>query len=110
MKTATKMAVAISPAGSVELIDLSSGSLEKLQTAVGGWVQAIELSNELTLWCNEEGKMNGLEFNPFAQHLWCQAFGAGTDYIVGTVVLTGGTDDEGDTIGITEEQILSLFK
>jgi hypothetical protein len=110
MKTATKMAVAISPAGSVELIDLSSGSLEKLQTAVGGWVQAIELSNELTLWCNEEGKMIGLEHNPLAQHLWDRAFGAGTDYIVGTVVLTGGTDDEGDTIGITEEQILSLFK
>ena len=110
MKTATKMAMVISPAGHIELIDLSSGSLEKMQAAVGGWVQAIELSNELMMWCNEEGKMNGLEHNPFAQHLWDRAFGAGTDYIVGTVVITGGSDDEGDTIGLTEEQALSLFQ
>lgn len=79
-------------------------SLSKLQEAVGGWVQAIDLSDTLSLWCNEEGKLVGLPHNPFAQILWDEAFGAHTDYIVGDVVFTGGTDDEGYTLGISDEQ------
>lgn len=82
--------------------ELESLSLTALQTAVGGWVQAIDLSPEVSLWCNEEGKLVGLPHNPHAQILWDEAFGAGTDFIVGDVVFTGTPDSEGETQGLSE--------
>lgn len=100
-----KQALMITPEGEVSTIDIATDALEKLQGAVGGWVQAVSLDSELTLWCNEEGKMIGLEHNPLAQFMWDRAFGAGTDFIVGTVVITGGTDNDGETIGLTDDQI-----
>ncbi len=89
-------------------MDISSNTLEQMQAAVGGYVQAVDIAPDITLWCNEEGKMMSLEHNLFAQLLWDRAFGAGTDYIVGTVVITGGVDDEGETTGLSLEQVASL--
>lgn len=99
-----KKALAITTIGEVKILDLTDKALEQLQEAVGGWVQAIDLSDEMSLWCNEEGKMNNLPHNPFGQAFWEMAYGR-TDYIVGNVVLTGGVDDEGETIGLTDYQI-----
>lgn len=90
--------------------DLSIDSLQILQTAVNGWVQAVNLANDLSMWCNEEGKIHGLAHNPFAQFMWDKAYGAHTDYIVGDIVLTGGTDDEGETLGLTDEQVAIIKK
>lgn len=97
-------AIRITTQGEVSTLDMTTDSLQTLQTAVGGWVQAIDLSADMTVWCNEEGKLIGLPHNPYAQHLWDQAFGAQTDYLVGDIVLTGGTDEEGMTLGLTAEQ------
>lgn len=97
-----KLAIKISTAGVVTELDLTDNSLRTLQDGVGGWIQAIDLSDDLTLWCNEEGKLHNLPHNPFAQVIWDQTFGPGTDYIVGDVVFTGGTDDEGETLGLSE--------
>jgi hypothetical protein len=88
----------------VEVIDLSDDTLTKLQDAVGGWVQAVDLTEDVTLWCNEEGKMNGLPFNAIATSLWIDKFGE-TDIIVGDVVLTGGADDEGELLTLTAEAL-----
>jgi len=101
----TKTALQVTTTGEVTELDLSSDSLNKLQTAVGGWVQAIDLSSDLSMWCNEEGKLTGLPHNPYAQYMWDKVFGAHTDYLVGDIVLTGGTDSEGETIGLTQEQV-----
>lgn len=101
-------ALRVTTAGVIQTLDLSENSLQVLQTGVGGWVQAIDLTTSMTLWCNEEGKLNGLPHNPFAQKLWDVAFGADTDYIVGDVVFTGTPDEEGYTTGISEldEQVI----
>ena len=99
-----KKAIYIPTLGSMEIIDLEFDSLLKLQRSVGGWVQAIDLSETMSLWCNEEGKMLQLSHNPFGQALWEKSYGR-TDYIVGDIVITGGVDDEGDTISLTDEQI-----
>ena len=99
-----KTAIQIKADGTVTALDITADSLQTLQTAVGGWVQAIDLATDMTMWCNEEGKLVGLPHNPYAQHLWDKAFGAQTDYIVGDIVLTGGTDEEGYTLGLTAEQ------
>jgi hypothetical protein len=66
------------------------------------------------MWCNEEGKMMSLPHNPFGQAFWETAFPVSefgrTDYIVGDIVLTGGADDEGDTLGLTTEEIELLLQ
>ena len=53
--------------------------------------------------------MISLPHNPFGQALWEKSYGR-TDYIVGDVVITGGVDDEGETISLTDEQIISITK
>jgi hypothetical protein len=109
-----KKALAITTLGEATIIDLNEGSLEKLQTAVGGYVQAIDLCEGVTMWCNEEGKMMSLPHNPFGQAFWETAFPVSefgrTDYIVGDIVLTGGADDEGDTLGLTSDEIEALLE
>ena len=109
-----KKALAITTLGEATIIDLNEGSLEKLQKAVGGYVQAIDLCEGLTMWCNEEGKMMSLPHNPFGQAFWETAFPVSefgrTDYIVGDIVLTGGADNEGDTLGLSSDEIEALLE
>ena len=95
-------AIRVTTNGNLEEWDISENTLSKMQEAVGGYVQAIDLSPTLTMWCNEEGKLQNLARNFTAQVLWDARFGSGTDLIVGDVVFTGGTDDEGATLGLDE--------
>jgi hypothetical protein len=94
-----KTALRINTDFTTEILDLEDDTLKKLQGAVGGWVQAIDLQENLTLWCNEEGKLIGLTPNVIGTHLWEKSFGM-TDVIMGDVVFTGGTDDEGENLGL----------
>lgn len=82
-----------------------------LSTAVAGWIQAVPLADDLegiTLWVNEEGKLNNLPYNPLATILWEMSYGF-TDVICGTAVLTGGSDDEGETLPLTDEQVAKIL-
>ena len=94
-----KPALRINTDFTTEILDLEDDSLKKLQGAVGGWVQAVDLRDDLTLWCNEEGKLIGLTPNVIGTHLYEKNFGM-VDVIMGDVVFTGGTDDEGDNLGL----------
>jgi hypothetical protein len=100
-----KRSIRITTAGEVTELDLSTETLAQLQEAVGGLVQAIDLTERLTLWLNEEGKLLEQAHNPYAQYFWDKMFGAYTDYMVGDVVFTGGTDEQGATLGLTDEQV-----
>lgn len=99
--------------GNLEYHEVSSeGEYDFLSGAVGGWIQAVTLSydenlGDLVLWCNEEGKLTGLPVNHAATRLWELYFGK-TDVIVGDVVLTGGSDDEGDTLALSEQRNFQL--
>jgi hypothetical protein len=96
MKTALRINVDFT----TEILDLEVDSLTQLQEAVGGLIQAVDLYDNLTLWCNEEGKLiNGMQPNVIGTHMWEKSFGA-TDVIMGDVVFTGGTDDEGDNLAL----------
>jgi hypothetical protein len=95
MKTALRINIDFT----TEILDLEDDSLKKLQGAVGGWVQAVDLQDNLTLWCNEEGKLIGLTPNVIGTHMFEKSFGM-TDVIMGDVVFTGGTDDEGDNLSL----------
>lgn len=91
--------------GATQLTELPQDDIRVLSALVGGTFQCVPIAAGISLWLNEEGKGLGLPWNQHAQILWDRTFGAGTDYIVGPAVLTSGADDEGDTLGITDEQI-----
>jgi hypothetical protein len=88
-------------------LDAPEGALDILQKAVDGYVQAIDLTPTMTMWCNEEGKLDGLPNNAIATAIFQEKFGA-VDIIVGNAVITGGVDDEGETIGLTAKQVERL--
>ena len=103
------LAITLDTEGNAKEIQLSENEsqLSKLQEAVGGMVQAVDFTADLTLWCNEEGKLYGLPINPMATFLWEKSFGL-TDFICGNVIFTGGTGEEGETLGLNEETAKEL--
>jgi hypothetical protein len=103
-----KTALRINTDFTTEILDLETDSLTQLQEAVGGLVQAADLRDDLTLWCNEEGKLiNGMLANVIGTHMWEKSFGM-TDIIMGDIVFTGGTDDEGDNLALPNPWLVQL--
>jgi hypothetical protein len=83
-------------------LDAPEGSLKVLQTAVGGYIECVEISRWLNIWVNEEFLFNE-EFKP--NPLGC-ALTKGI--ILGPIVLTGGVDSEGETLALPDQKIQSL--
>ena len=82
-------------------------SLKVMQGVVGGLIQPIDFgftADTMTMWVNEEGKLMDLPINQFGTLFYQRYFGA-SDIIVGDIVFTGGTDDEGYTLGLDAKQI-----
>lgn len=73
--------------------------LESLQSGVGGWIEGIDLGNGAMMYCNEEGKCNGLPANLVATRLYENAFGKGIDIVVGDVVIVGYISPSGENDG-----------
>lgn len=91
----------IKATGEVELIAYNKeNSYKTIKNAVAGLIQPIDLEPTITLWLNEEGKLDKLPYNHKATALWVYYFDF-TDYISGDVFITGGTDENGDTLGIS---------
>jgi hypothetical protein len=80
-------------------------TLTDLQAAVGGLIERVEIGHGIDLWVNEEGKFEDSGENRVATlfakpgtHIFTG------DYIAGDVAFTGGCDDEGETLGLNDEQ------
>lgn len=85
--------------------------LEHLQSVTEGWVQALDTPPGLTFWCNDDGKIIGQPLNLVATMLWW-AFDervAGLDYLAGPVVITGGVDEEGETLSIPDSLLRVVY-
>lgn len=104
-------AVSVSYDGFVEVNNFDPArSYELISGAVEGWIEATPIvfdGNQYTMWVNEEGKINGLPLNVAATALW-QASNGDSDWIVGNAYITGGVDDEGESLGIPGDQACAL--
>lgn len=83
-----------------------TSELQALREAVRGDIEFVRMPGDMSMFCNENGKINGLELNPRATKL------SGLfphDVIVGPVVIMGEVDDQGETLGLTDEQLDRLF-
>jgi hypothetical protein len=117
----TKLAIFIPAVGVPSVVNLLNpdygDELGNLQFAVEGFVQAVSLAQDLeglVLWSNEEAKLvAGMAFNPLATQIWQESFQGypwgGDDYILGNAVLTLEADDEGETVGMTEDLAMAFI-
>ena len=104
-----EQAVIIKTDGTKSVVEFdSTTSYDTLSKAVGGWIECVTLRDELDMWVNEEGKLIGLPQNPIATALFADSFGT-SDVIMGDVIITCGTDQEGETLGLGEAQIEYLM-
>jgi len=61
------------------------------------------------MWVNEEGKLSDDPIqNPTGTALWVDNYGE-TDVIIGDIIFTSGTDANGHTLGLSDEQLNSLL-
>ena len=101
-------AVIIRTDGKKEVVEFEIGkSYNLISTAVGGMIECISLTNVIgqpDMWINENGKFSGLDQNPYATALWVDIYST-TDVIMGDVIITGGADEEGETLGLSDEQV-----
>lgn len=70
-----------------------TGTLKEMQEIVGGYIEAVSYGG-YTLWCNEEGIMEGLPFNRYV----------GPHAIVGTFFVSR-EDNEGEMITLNRKDI-----
>jgi hypothetical protein len=104
-----EIALIIRTNGTKEVTLFNEGTfLELAQKTVGGWIQLVRLGDRGDLYLNEEGKLDGLPQNPTATALYSEEYGL-NDFIVGDVIITGGADNEGNTVGLSNEQLEKLF-
>jgi len=109
-------AIVIKTNGQVERKDM--GSLEDLQKAVGGYIEAIGVNwtdsiKNITVYCNEEGRVHELPIN-MACCMWLSQNGmypALETPIHGDVVVIGDCDDEGEDTDVPEDLVIpSMWK
>ena len=97
-------AVIISTEGHKSVVEFEFGkSYQILSDAVGGMIECVSLK-DADLWCNENGIAEGLDLNMIASAIYSEAFNA-SNPILGNVIITGGVDAEGETLGLTDEQV-----
>ena len=91
-----------------EIVEFEKGeSYALLSGAVGGYIECVNLRHDIDMWVNEEGKVLDLVLNPVGTRIWTTFYGP-TDTIVGNVIFTGGVDENGETLGLSDVALQNL--
>ena len=110
------MKVLVIPAQSCEPLriqdipDTGNAQSDAIHDILGGWLEvAPQPHPEVTIWCDEEGKLKGKSINARASELWEMIWGETLDdVLVGDIILTGGTDSEGEILPVPESVIRAV--
>ena len=104
-------ALKISTDNAREVVEFdNTTSYETIKSAVGGWIELIRIpSLNVDMWINEEGKLTNEPIqNPTGTALWVENYGE-IDVIIGDIIFTGGTDNSGSTVGLSDAQLDALL-
>ena len=95
----------------IDVIEVEEGKTgNAIRDAVGGLYDCIHIpSLGVDMWINDEGKLEGLPINANGTALWVSQYGM-TDIIVGNIVVTGGVDEQGNTLGIDVNKIIEVLE
>ena len=87
-----------------KIFEIGNSSYQMLSEAVGGWIECVRLKKGITMWVNDNGIAEGLDYNPTATAIYWTTYGFMSGQIFGNVIFTS-SDDEGETIGLNAEQV-----
>lgn len=90
----------------------ADGHLRHMQAAVGGYVEHVSLGlDDLELWVDEEGMINGALPNMLGTAVADEYFPrqVGFQGYFGPVLFTGGSDDEGNALPLSESRLIELL-
>ena len=76
-----------------------SNSLENLQRAVGGYIEAVRITSDLVVICDEDGRLKGLPYN----------FSLGGHSFFGDVLLAGVKGEDFSDIPMTFKEAQRFF-
>jgi len=98
----SKVAIKVTPGFGFEVLDIEENFLPTMQGAVEGLIQPIDYNDNLTIWVNEEFySLSDPDVN-FVATSFYHALGVERP-ILGNAVFTGGTDEDGEVLGLTPE-------
>lgn len=92
----------------LEVVEIHQGNIKAIQHYVGGYFEVVPLEDpEASVFCDEEGKVNGRLLNRRATLVWWTYWPAArnVDILAGDVLILGGVDGEGNTLGCPDELI-----
>lgn len=87
------MAKIIQPNGSCRIVQPANGtdfSLDEMQKIVGGNIELVYLNDTEIMVVNEEGKIDGLEYNAVATSIFKNNHPGTDDFIVGIALVCAG--------------------
>ena len=98
-----KLAIQVKSNGESNHLDITENSLAVLQGGVDGLIQPIDITEKLTMWVNEEFLFRGdFEPNLLGTSFYQALYGPSVGVIHGPIVFTGGVDDEGATLPLSD--------
>ncbi|GGZ29427.1 DUF3846 domain-containing protein [Streptomyces nitrosporeus] len=113
MTDTQRLVLRLEAGGRFELIEWprpGDNTLTTLLAAIGCCaVDAVDISEDLTMWLDDEGIITGQPVNWGATALYAAHRPPHQKYH-GTVVITGGTDRHGDTLPLTTDQITEIIE
>ena len=85
-----------------EIVSVEKLEYEDMKNLVGGYIEVLNVRDDIDMWLNEEGKLIPLPTNLYL----CSALHEGKilDTIQGDIFFTSVNED-GETIGLNDEQI-----
>lgn len=92
-------ALIVPPSGELTWLDFDANDYPTLRRHIGGPIEMVYVNPLVHAYIHEEGKIEGLPYNPVATFLTGLA---GLDVIVGTAVFLG-TGSEGEETDLPEE-------
>ncbi|MGW8769010.1 DUF3846 domain-containing protein [Streptomyces sp. NPDC055815] len=111
---ATSYALLVLPDGMFKVIDWPANSGETLKTLRTeiecSMVDVVDITPNLSMWIDDEGLYSENPYvNVAASYLFSRYATPHQPYL-GNAVFTGGTDKDGDTLGLSEDQTLELVQ
>mgnify|MGYP001769998867 CR=1 FL=1 len=102
-KGAQILAVVKEPRCKAKTQVIESG-LDSFQKLVGGYIECIPFPglDNVDIFLNEEGKLKDLTPN-----IWLPEY---RDILMGTFFVVGLDEEEGDSVSLTEEQVVKVLK
>jgi hypothetical protein len=92
----------------IQLAEVEEVDYDLLSSSVNGLVELVSIDRDVDMWLNEEGKLLDLPTNIIATILWNKVFN-NPDIIKGDIIITGGADDMGNSVGLSDESLTSIL-